>query len=73
MLHTCGSTRVVYLDLVPNASSGSLIKSIARHGTPKRFFSNNTGRLIRPQVQDHIYHANVDWDYLHGGENFGSI
>ena len=44
-LYACGSTRAVYLNLLPDASSRSFVNNfkrfIARHDTPKHFISDN--------------------------------
>ena len=67
-LYTCASTRAVYLDLVPDASSRSFVNSlkrfIARHGTPKLFISDNACSFIGPEVQDYISHANIGWNFI---------
>ena len=63
-LYTYASTRVVYLDLVPDASSRSFVNSlkrfIARQGTPKLFISDNAHSFVGPEVQDYISHGNID-------------
>ena len=67
-LYTCASTREVYLDLVPDASSRSFVNTlkrfIARHGTRKLFISDNGCSFIGPKNQDYIFHANIDWNFI---------
>ena len=67
-LYLCASTRGVYLDVVPDASSRSFVNSmkrfVSRHGIPKFFISDNGKNFIGPEVKEYIRFLNTDWDFI---------
>ena len=63
------STRVVYLDVIPDGSSRLFVNSIkrfvSRHWIPKFFISNNWRSFIGPEVKKHIRFLNTDYILEH--------
>ena len=67
VIYTCASTRVVVLDLVPDASAetfiNSLSKFISRRGCPQIMLSDNGSPFIADITQNFVAGKNVKWDF----------
>ena len=66
LLYSCSMTRALFLDLLPNLETTEFLASfkgfIARHGTPKKVYSDNgrtfigAARWIKQVMQDEKFH-----------------
>ena len=78
-LYTCASSRAVHLDLVPDISCVSFVRSlkrfISRYGVSKMYISDNATCFIGPELTTFINQmarsGNSSWKLLHGGGDFG--
>ena len=66
--YRCASTRAVSLDIVPDASCQSFIRSlkkfISRYGIPKLFISDNAKNFIGQEITDYTQSISTNWSYI---------
>ena len=67
-LFTCASSRAVHLDLVPDASSPSLVnclrRFIGRVGAPKLFISDNAKCFIGEDTVNFLKIRGIKWQFI---------
>ena len=67
VIYTCASSRAVHLDLVPDASSSSFIRSfqrfIGRRGAPSRVLSDNSKTFKNTEVKNFVSSRGITWRY----------
>ena len=68
VLYTCASSRVVSLDLVPDASCLSFFRSlkrfIARRGISQLYLSDNATCFTGPELTSFLHRINSEWKFI---------
>ena len=68
VLFTCASSRAVHLDLVPDTTCLSFVRSlkrfIGRHGIAKLYISDNATCFISPELTSFIQQISAKWQYI---------
>ena len=68
IIYTRASTRAVYLDVVPDNSSASLVRSLqrfkSRRGSPKLVISDNAKCFKGSSFKKYIQNEGIDWEFI---------
>ena len=68
VLYTCANTRMVHLDLVPDASCYAFINSlkrfIGRRTAPSLFISDNAKCFIGKELKSYLCAKGIDWKHI---------
>ena len=68
VLYTCASSRAVSLDLVPDASCLSFLRSlkrlIARHGISQLYISDNATCFTGHELTSFLHRINSEWKFI---------
>ena len=67
VVYTCASSRAIRLDIVPDASCSSFIRSLKRfisvNGVPDLYISDNTKCFTGRELKDYISTLSANWRY----------
>ena len=68
VFYTCASTRAVSLDIVPDASCQSFIRSLKRffrrYDMSKLFISENAKNFVGQELTDYTQSISTNWSYI---------
>ena len=76
-LYTCASSRAIHLDLVPNNTSQSFVKSfkrfIGRRGTPSFVISDNGKTFKGAELRNFIAVKKIKWHFVEKSHWWGGF